>query len=163
MIYNIKRWRCAIVGFLEKLVFGTITVAEEIHHVNKIANEAAEILKGLLSDDGISPQAFLYMYNLKQYDFNNKQRDIKFMKSHDFSGIYIIYNPKSKQYFVGKGKTVLKKIDRQFRGYGNPYVYAAYQKNIKLSVRAIRLIDTDYDNLDILARDMCKELDAPLI
>lgn len=156
-------WRCAILGFLGKLVFGTITAAEELHNFNKVAHEAAEIMNGLLSKEGISPQSFLYMYDLRHYDISNKQRDIKFMKNLDFPGVYIIHNPKSKQHFVGKGKTVLKKIDRQFRGYGNPVVYAAYQKNIKLSVRAIRLIDTDYDNLDILARDMCKELDAPLI
>ena len=85
------------------------------------------------------------------------------MKNLDFPGVYIIYNPKSKQHFVGKGNTVLKKIDRQFRGYGNQDVYTAYQKNIKLTVRAIKLENSNYDNIDILARDISQKLNAPLI
>lgn len=156
-------WRWAILGFLEKLVFGTITAAEELHNFNKVAHEAAEIMNGLLSEEGISPQSFLYMYDLRHYDISNKQRDIKFMKNLDFPGVYIIYNPKSKQHFVGKGKTVLKKIDRQFRGYGNQDIFTAYQKNIKLTVRAIKLENSDYDNVDILARDISIKLNAPLI
>ena len=150
-------------GFLGKLVLGTIIATEEIHNFNKVAQAAAETMNGLLSEKGISPQSFLHMYDLRHYDINNKQRDIKFMKNLDFAGIYIIYNPKSKQHFIGKGNTVLKKIDRQFRGYGNQDIYSAYQKNVKLTVKAIKLENSDYDNIDILARDISKELNAQLI
>lgn len=125
--------------------------------------DAGNVLKDFFSDEGVSAQAFLDMYNLRSYNFANKQQDIKIMKNFDFEGIYVIYNKKWDLYYVGKGKKVFHKIERHFNGYGNKEIYTCWKRNEEFLVHGIRLDKSGYDNLDLLARDTVENYDGLLI
>lgn len=86
--------------------------------------EAKKIWHGLIyEDDGVSANDFLRMYDMRIYDFNNKSDDIKIFKQWDCEGVYVIHNCSKDIYHVGRSSKVLRKINRNFRGYENQDVY----------------------------------------
>lgn len=122
------------------------------------AEEAAAILLRLTSGKEEVPiDEFLKMYDLRIYDFNSKQADIKFMKNHDFEGAYILHNLSRDIYHVGRSTKVLRKIDRTFRGYENQSVYADWKNQNNFTVRIVRLCDSDFDNTILLERALVKK------
>ena len=80
-------------GFLDELagiaIRGVVGYASSIPE----AKEAAEVLAAAESQDGwISAEAFLAAYDVRIYDLQNDQYDIKIMKDHDFAGGYVLWN-----------------------------------------------------------------------
>lgn len=71
----------------------------------------------------------------------------------DFTGIYIIHNVSKDMYYVGQSKNVLKRISSHLGGSGNGDVYADMKYGDEFTVKAISLVQSDYDNLDDLERD----------
>ena len=59
------------------------------------------LYNGLFTDDVVSPDAFLKMYNMRTYNWVSGQSDVKFMKTTDFSGAYVIHNNNTDIYYVG--------------------------------------------------------------
>lgn len=122
------------------------------------AEKAAAILLRLTSGKEEVPiDEFLKMYDLRIYDFNSKQVDIKFMKNHDFEGVYILHNLSRGIYHVGRSTKALRKIDRTFRGYENQAVYADWKNQNDFTVRIVRLSDSDFENTILLERALVKK------
>ena len=77
-------------GFI-KFLFKSVDATIETKKTVKDISNNASYCNGLFTDDIVSPDAFLKMYNMRSYDFYSGQSDIKFMKTIDFPGAYIIH------------------------------------------------------------------------
>lgn len=124
------------------------------------ANVKDTLNRLLSTKENVSAEEFMQMYDLRIYDISSKQNDIKIMNKIEFEGVYILHNKSKNKYYVGKGNKIFKKIDRHFRGYGNIDVYKDLQSGNKFYVRIIRLKDSGYDNIDILANEISKKYKA---
>lgn len=145
-------------GFLDELagivIRGVVGYASSIPE----AKEAAEVLAAAESQDGwISAEAFLAAYDVRIYDLQNDQYDIKIMKDHDFAGGYVLWNKARDLYHTGIGSDVYKKVERHFRGYGNESVLADSESGDEFLVSLFRLENTEYDDLQELGNALRKE------
>ena len=117
--------------------------------------EAKKIWHGLIyEDDGVSANDFLRMYDMRIYDFNNKSDDIKIFKQWDCEGVYVIHNCSKDIYHVGRSSKVLRKINRNFRGYENQDVYNDWNNNDEFRVRIVRFDDSGYTDINLLEKDL---------
>lgn len=145
-------------GFFDELadmaIRGVVGYASSIPE----AKEAAETLAIAESQDGwISAEAFLAAYDVRIYDLQNDQYDIKIMKDHDFAGGYVLWNKARDLYHTGIGSDVYKKVERHFRGYGNESVLADSESGDEFLVPLFRLENTEYDDLQELGNALRKE------
>lgn len=111
-------------GFLSDLA--VIAVKSTIGYMQSIpeVKEAAAVLHVAEEQDGwISSEEFFDAYDVRIYDPQNDQHDIKIMKEHDFEGGYVLWNKSKNLYHTGVGTCVYKKVERHFRGYGNEAVF----------------------------------------
>lgn len=93
---------------------------------------------------------FLKMVNIRAYDLKNKQNDIKLVKTIDFAGVYVLHNQTKNTLFIGKSTHVIKKVERQFRGFENRDIYEDFKNNNKYIIKFFRLVDSDFDSVDDL-------------
>lgn len=145
-------------GFLSDMISLGVQGGFAYTSAKKKAEKAAAILFRLTSGKEEVPiDEFLKMYDLRIYDFNSKQTDIKIMKNCDFEGVYILHNISRNIYHVGRSTKVLRKIDRTFRGYENQAVYSDWINQNDFTVRIVRLSDSDFDNTILLERALVKK------
>lgn len=145
-------------GFLSD--FADIAVRGVVGYANSIpeVREAVETLAIAETQDGwISAEAFLAAYDVRMYDLQNDQYDIKIMKNHDFSGGYVLWNKARDLCHTGVGSDVYKKVERHFRGYGNESVFVDCESGDEFLVSLFRLEDTEYDDLQELGNALRKE------
>lgn len=145
-------------GFLDGIadiaIRGVVGYASSISE----AKEAAETLAIAESQDGwISAEAFLAAYDVRIYDLQNDQYDIKIMKDRDFAGGYVLWNKARDCYHTGIGSDVYKKVERHFKGYGNESVFADSESGDEFVVSLFRLENTEYDDLQELGNALRKE------
>ena len=96
--------------------------------IDRFMGENYNTLQHIMNEGEVSIQAFLELYDERTYDIRNKQDDIKFMKTLDFKGLYLIKNLSKKKYYLGYGDKVFRKVDRHFKGYGNKEIYDDFKK-----------------------------------
>ena len=124
----------------------------------KKAAEAKHILDRLTSGSEEVPAIeFLRMYDLRIYDFDSKQDDIKFMKNLDFEGAYVLHNCSKNIYHIGRSSRVLRKIDRTFRGYEKQEVYIDWKKGNDFKVRIVRFEGSGYSDVKELEKELTKQ------
>ena len=144
--------------FLSDMVELGLEALVEIPASKKKILKAKETLQRLVVDnEEMDIDEFLEMYDTRIHDFDSKQDDIKILKQIDFEGVYIIHNCTKDICLVGKSQKVLRKVDRQFRGYENEDVYADYQNGDTFKIRIIDFERSDYENIDELVKDMTNE------
>lgn len=85
---------------------------------------------------------------------------IKGLQSGDSVGVYILYNESQEIYYVGQATRLIFRINQHFTGHGNGDVYADYKYGDQFKIRAIRLVDSGYSDLDKLERDLIKKYKA---
>lgn len=107
------------------------------------------LMKKFLGDGG-TVSDFLKMVNIRAYDLNNKQTDIKLVKTIDFAGVYVLQNQTKNTIFIGKSTHVIKKVERQFKGFENKNIYDDFKNGNKYIIRLYRLVDSDFDSIDDL-------------
>lgn len=141
-----------------KFLWDMIEVLTEIPSSMEKIIKAKEVLERLVVDnEEINIEEVLEMYDTRIYDFDSKQHDIKILKQIEFEGVYIIHNCTKDIFLVGKSKNVLRKIERQFKGYENKEVYLDYKKGDKFKIRIIDLKKSNYDNIDELVKNMTNQ------
>lgn len=140
-----------IAGIAVKGVFGYATSASDV-------KAAAETLARAEAQGGwISAEEFLDAYDVRIYNLENDQYDIKIMKNHDFAGGYVLWNKSKDFYHTGIGSDVYKKVERHFRGYGNESVFADSENGDSFLVSLFRLDNTEYDDLQELDNALRRE------
>lgn len=107
------------------------------------------LMKKFLGDGG-TVSDFLKMVDIRAYDLNNKQNDIKLVKTIDFAGVYVLHNQTKNTIFIGKSTHVIKKVERQFKGFENKNIYDDFKSGNKYIIRLFRLVDSDFDSIDDL-------------
>lgn len=123
----------------------------------KIEKAKEPLSRLIVNNEEIDVEEFLEMYDTRIHNFNTKQDDIKILKRSDFEGVYIIHNCTKNIFLVGKSKRVLRKVDRQFRGFENEDVYTDYENNDVFKIRIIKLKSSNYSNIEALEQDMKKK------
>lgn len=78
----------------------------------------------------------------------------------DCVGVYIIYNRSRKMYYVGQATRLYFRVNQHFTGHGNGDVYADYKYGDKFTIRLIKLVDSGYEDLDKLEKDMIDKFNA---
>ena len=78
----------------------------------------------------------------------------------DFVGVYIFHNLNNDKYYVGQAKRVLYRINQHLTGYGNPDLYHDYLNNHTFEVHIIKLVESGYEDLDKLERDLIVKYDS---
>lgn len=117
------------------------------------------LMKKFLGDGG-TVSDFLKLVDIRAYDLNNKQNDIKLVKTIDFAGVYVLHNQSKNTIFIGKSTHVIKKVERQFKGFENKNIYDDFKNGNKYIIRLFRLVDSDFDSIDDLEnhiKDIYKE------
>lgn len=118
---------------------------------------AAETLAKAEAQDGwIAAEEFLDAYDVRIYNLEDDQYDIKIMKEHDFPGGYVLWNTTRDLYHTGIGSDVYKKVERHFRGYGNEAVFADSESGDSFMVSLFRLDNTEYGDLQELGNALRK-------
>lgn len=107
------------------------------------------LMKKFLGDGG-TVSDFFKMVEIRAYDLKNKQNDIKLVKTIDFAGVYVLHNQTTNSIFIGKSTHVIKKVERQFKGFENESIYDDFKNGNKYIIRLFRLIDSDFDSIDDL-------------
>ena len=107
------------------------------------------LMKKFLGDGG-TVSDFFKMVEIRAYDLKNKQNDIKLVKTIDFAGVYVLHNQTKNSIFIGKSTHVIKKVERQFKGFENESIYDDFKNGNKYIIRLFRLIDSDFDSIDDL-------------
>ena len=123
----------------------------------KIEKAKEPLSRLIVNNEEIDVEEFLEMYDTRIHNFNTKQDDIKILKRSDFEGVYIIHNCTKNIFLVGKSKRVLRKVDRQFRGFENEDVYTDYENNDVFKIRIIKLKSSNYSNIEALEKKMKKK------
>lgn len=113
----------------------------------KVKEAAALLAKAEEQDGWVSAEAFLDAYDVRIYNLESDQHDIKIMKEHDFPGGYVLWNRTRDLYHVGVGSTVYKKVERHFRGFGNEAVFLDREAGDDFHVTLFRLDSTEYQDL----------------
>lgn len=126
----------------------------------KIEKAKEPLSRLIVNNEEIDVEEFLEMYDTRIHNFNTKQDDIKILKRSDFEGVYIIHNCTKNIFLVGKSKRVLRKVDRQFRGFENEDVYTDYENNDVFKIRIIKLKSSNYSNIEALEQDMKKNMET---
>ena len=85
---------------------------------------------------------------------------VKGLQSGDSVGVYILYNESQEIYYVGQATRLIFRINQHFTGHGNGDVYADYKYGDQFKIRAIRLVDSGYSDLDKLERDLIEKYEA---
>ena len=138
-------------------VFDSIDAINSLSKTRKEIDSSKHIIQQLITDDIVTPEDFLKIYNLRMYDFENKSEDIKFMKTIDFQGAYIIHNHNKSKYYVGVADRVFRKLERIFNGYEQKQIYNDWKKGNKFTIRAVKLKDSGYSNNDELINALSKQ------
>ena len=115
----------------------------------ELALKRKERLKNLTNNKiEISPREFLNNLN-GMYSSNN-----------DFTGVYILHNLNKDKYYVGQGKKVFARVKAHFTGHGNGDVYADYKYGDVFSISMISLVNSGYNSIDELEKQMIFAYDA---
>ncbi len=135
-------------GFLSDVagivVKGTLRYATSVSDVKA----AAETLAKAEAQDGwIAAEEFLDSSDVRIYNLEDDQYDIKIVKEHDFPGGYVLWNKSRDLYHTGIGSDVYKKVERHFRCYDNEAVFADSESGGSFMVSLFRLDNTEYDDL----------------
>ena len=120
----------------------------------KIEDVKKRLNRFIIDNEEIDVNDFIEMYDTRIHNFDSKRDDIKFLKQLDFEGVYIIHNCSKNIYLVGKSKKVLRKIDRQFRGFENVNVYSDFQNNDSFKIRIIDFENSNYKDIDRLVKEL---------
>ena len=112
--------------------------ASKKEKLRNLANNKAEI----------SPREFLNNLN-GMYSSNN-----------DFTGVYILHNLNKDKYYVGQGKKVFARVKAHFTGHGNGDVYADYKYGDVFTISMISLVNSGYNSIDDLEKQMIYAYDA---
>ena len=80
--------------------------------------------------------------------------------SGDVVGVYVLFNKKNKQYYVGQTKRLYERVYQHFTGRGNGDVYADYKYGATFTITLIPLTTSGYQDLDKLEKDMIAKYDS---
>lgn len=119
--------------------------------------EIRQKIEGLANNEiEMTPKEFFKMRNKS---FGGQGRP-KYSLTHDFEGVYIIYNKTKKMYYVGQAKHILKRVNNHFTGKGNGDVYADYKYGDEFTIKMISLEKSNYSSLNELERHTIMTYDA---
>lgn len=111
-------------------------------------------------DKEVPVEEFLETYDLRIYDYNNKQDDIKLMKKMDFHGVYIIHNHRTEEYYYGVSENVFHKVFKIFNGNEGDKIFPIEEDIKSFSLRLIDLKRTIFDNADVLKNALEEKYDG---
>ena len=140
-----------IISFLGKLFNMGMEVATMAASYKSETERIVPLMKKFLGDGGTVSE-FFKMVDIRTYDLNNKQNDIKLVKTIDFSGVYVLQNQTKNKFFIGKSTHVIRKVERQFRGFENKNIYDDFKNGNKYLIRLFRLVDSEFDSVDELEK-----------
>lgn len=144
-------------NFLTKMLSLGVGASRTFSSAQKQSSKAKEILNNILDlNKNVPIEDFLKMYDMRMYDISSKQDDIKFMKTLDFEGVYILYNKSKNKYYIGKASKVFRKIERHFAGYENEDIYSEWKQQNEFFVNIVRFENSGYENIDALECDIKK-------
>lgn len=145
-------------GFLSDIagiaIKGALGYATSVSDVKAAAKTLA---KAEVQNGWVTAEEFLDAYDVRIYNLEDDQYDIKIMKEHDFPGGYVLWNRSKDLYHTGIGSDVYKKVERHFRGYGNEAVFADSENGDSFLVSLFRLDNTEYDDLQELGNALRRE------
>ena len=76
----------------------------------------------------------------------------QYVKSRQFSGVYILYNKTKNMYYVGQAKYIFDRVNAHFTGKGNGDVYVDYKYGDEFTIKMISLEKSGYNSLNELER-----------
>ena len=114
-----------------------------INQINSLANNTLEM----------TPQEFFEMRNKK---INHSS----YALSHNFAGVYILFNKTKNLYYVGQGQQILNRINAHFTGHGNGDVYADYKYGDVFTIKMISLENSGCSSLNELERKTIMTYDS---
>lgn len=146
-------WLIILIPFLFSLIaiiaciiiLRKITKDKELirDQINSLANNALEM----------SPQEFMEMRN-------KKIGRSFYALSHNFAGVYILFNKTKNLYYIGQGKQILNRVNAHFTGHGNGDVYADYKYGDTFTIKMISLENSGCSSLNELERKTIMTYDS---
>lgn len=102
----------------------------------------------------------LLVSKYKEMTISDYKRYKQENKEEDFSGIYIFYNTNKNKYYVGQSIHVNDRINDHLIGNGCRTLYIDTKCGDEITIKMIKLEDTNYETLNQLERDTILTLDG---
>lgn len=99
----------------------------------------------------IEAEKMKMMNTIYAQDFSKVERDFR-KRGFDKDGIYIFTNLRNNKRYVGQSIRVLKRVKSHLNGSGNPDLYRDLQRGDKFTIQFIRLIDSNFADLNALEK-----------
>ena len=113
------------------------------NQINSLANNTLEM----------TPQEF--------FDMRSKRiGGSSYALSHNFAGVYILFNKTKNLYYVGQGQQILNRVIAHFTGHGNGDVYADYKYGDSFTIKMIGLENSGCSSLNELERKTIMTYDS---
>lgn len=159
-----------VVYMISVIIAVSATVALSIVRANKREAEYQEYIKqreakyqeyikkkvhDLVNKTKVTPEEFFELRNLTVGKNKNSVS-----KTHNFPGVYVIYNQTKDMYYVGQGVRVFDRVNNHFTGKGNGDVYADYKYNNYFQIGIIPFENCGFSTLNELERVTIKTYNA---
>ena len=96
----------------------------------------------------LTPEEFFRM----RKESLGKNGKTSFGLTHNFAGVYVLYNKTKNMYYVGQGQRVFDRVNSHFTGKGNGDVYADYKYGDEFTITTFALEESGYSSLNELER-----------
>ena len=127
----------------------------EFSNAQNIASDVqAKIVPVLrkMMTNGVSVKDYKRLYEVRMYNLQSRQNDIRVLKLLDSEGVYVFHNITEGTYCIGKATYLFRKIKRIIDGYDNPAILEKMENGCRFVIYAVRLINTDYESIDDLLK-----------
>lgn len=86
-------------------------------------------------------------------DCQGKNGKAYYALTHNFAGVYVLFNQTKNMYYVGQGQQVLNRVNSHFTGKGNGDVYADYKYGDLFTITLFALEGSGFSSLNELERE----------
>ena len=145
----------SFVSFLGSLFSSAVDVAD---NSARVIGELTPFFRRINAGEEVYAREFEYAYDVRGYNLQSKQADIKLLKAWDRPGTYVIINHTKHKLLVGYGNRIYQKVDRHLRGHGEVDIYIDYTGGCCMVVKFKKLEDTEFTDVESLFKDYLAEI-----
>ena len=147
-------WLIALITLLFSFVLTAFILIPILWKVAKDKERIRNQIKSLADNTlEMTPQEFIEMRS-------KRIGGSSYALSHNFAGVYILFNKTKNLYYVGQGQQILNRVNAHFTGHGNGDVYADYKYGDSFTIKMIGLENSGCSSLNELERKTIMTYDS---
>lgn len=125
-----------------------------MHETKANINSHRTGFEKLFSGEAVSVKEFQCLYDVRTYNINNRRSDIKFLKSQDGPGVYVLANSRKKRSYIGVGDKVFRKVYRHINGHGRADIFSGISAGDEYEIHVYLLSRSGHTTLNELEKEV---------